>query len=331
MGKTLFIKIIVVVFTALSIGLMGIYFLFKSTTTEMDSSVTVMPVKKMEKNVTIVALFDGVTYEKNNTLDAEYKSVASQIEVFIRKQKSFEQNIVEIVPQKIEAKKQNIVQKVVKKQKALPKLAIIMDDVGFYEQVQIIKTIPFPITPSIFPPNEYYPDTVKIAKEFKNYMVHFPMEAFDYKNTKEIAVKVTDSLAHLDKRVKKMRQNFPKAIAINNHTGSKFTCDLDAMDRFFSVLNKYEIEFIDSRTSAETKCLEAGKINNREIMQRDIFLDNVADVEYIKNRLEEAVKIAKKNGKAIAICHPRELTFEVLKNAKDILKDVELVYVNELM
>ncbi len=330
MGKALFVKILAVVFIALGVGLVGIYFLFKSTTVKVDDNTTIVSIKKIEQNLTTVTLFDGVTYEKNGTLEREYKSVASQIEAFMRKQKALDQNQTDVVSQKIEIKKESIVEEV-KEHKGLPKLAIIMDDVGFYEQAQMIKTIPFPITPAIFPPNDHYPDTVKIAEEFKNYMVHFPMEAFDYKNTKEIAVKVTDSVEHLDKRVKKMRQNFPKAIAINNHTGSKFTCDLDAMDRFFSVLNKYEIEFIDSRTSAETKCSEAGKMNNREVIQRDIFLDNVADVEYIKNRLQEAVRIAKKNGKAIAICHPRELTFEVLKNAKDILKGVKLVYINELL
>ena len=43
-----------------------------------------------------------------------------------------------------------------------------------------------------------------------------------------------------------------------------------------------------------------------------------------------AIEIAKKNGYSIAICHPHNITLEVLKNSKHLLKDVEPIFVNQL-
>ncbi len=328
MGKYLFLKIVAVVLFVLSISLAGFYFLFQ-------------PIKYSETNSTIVAekplekVTKQIIFEKNDTVEDDYKSVSEEIEEFIAKQKVSK---IDTPTSKIEEDKNISItkpkkqKKIVKKEtRTLPKLAIIMDDIGFYNQALKLKKIGFPITPSIFPSNSSYPNTKKIAKMFKYYMVHFPMEAYSYKNINEEAINVTDTLEFIDKKVQKVKFDFPNAIAINNHTGSKFTCDLDAMDRFFSVLTKYDIEFIDSKTDSNTKCLEAGKIYNRKVLQRDIFLDNEDDVEYIKNQLKKAVRIAKRDGEAIAICHPKDETFEVLSNSKDLLKEVELVYINEFM
>ena len=67
------------------------------------------------------------------------------------------------------------------------------------------------------------------------------------------------------------------------------------------------------------------------VLSRDIFLDNIADVGYIHKQLQKAVALAKKKGQAIAIGHPRSTTVEALKQAGSILKDVEVVYVKELI
>jgi polysaccharide deacetylase 2 family uncharacterized protein YibQ len=40
--------------------------------------------------------------------------------------------------------------------------------------------------------------------------------------------------------------------------------------------------------------------------------------------------MAKKKGYAIAIGHPHKVTMQALASAKEIFKDVELVYIDEL-
>ncbi len=326
---------IVVAFLIVSAIFIGLYFnnfVAHISQKEINKSIE-------HKNKQEVKKASIVSYEENKSLDAKYKSVTLQIEEFIRKQKAKDLNktiaiIEELNLSKIEHQSKITPTKKIEineLKKRLPKLAIIMDDIGYLEQIESIKKIPFPITPSIFPPNGHYPDTKEIAKNFKYYMVHLPMEAYDYLNVREKAIKVIDTKEIIEQKIKLVKQDFPNVIAINNHTGSKFTCDLDAMNRFFIVLNRYNIAFIDSRTDAKSKCLEAAKMNNREVMQRDIFLDNIPDEEYIKEQLKKAVRIAKRDGQAIAICHPKELTFQVLMNAKNILNEVELVFINELM
>lgn len=346
MGKTQFIKNASIILLVLGVAFIGIEFLKKSKNLH-DGNITVKNHNQIESNKTNIVKNSKNYFEENRTLDLKYQSVASQIKAFIKKQKAKHKaidsnktvvaiNETNLTKPEIKPIEKNItIKKKVKKVKnsfnGLPKLAIIMDDVGFYEEIQKIKKIPFAITPAIFPPNEHYPQTPEIAKEFKHYMVHFPMEAYNYKNIKEEAIKVTDKIEVIDKKIKKMQENFPNAIAINNHTGSKYTCDFDAMEKFFSVLNRYDIDFIDSRTSSGTQCQEVGKLLNKKVLERDVFLDNRADIIYIKNQLKEAVRLAKKNGKAIAICHPRDITFEALMSCESILEGVDVVYINELL
>ena len=331
----------------LGVALIGTNFLNKPI--KLDDNTSSKIQKSDEQNYTKFTDTSIKKFEENKTLDTQYKSVASQIEDFIKKQKAkhgSEKNLDEktyvgkpdivlyeenITKPKIEARKKTKQKKVKQISKNLPKLAIIMDDVGFFEEAKMIKKIPFAITPAIFPPNEHYTNTSKIAKLFKYHMVHLPMEAYQYKNIKEEAINVSDEIEIIEEKVRQLQENFPEAIAINNHTGSKYTCDFDAMEEFFTVLNRYDIDFIDSRTSSGSQCKEAGKLLNREVLERDIFLDNQADIDYIKNQLRKAVKIAKKNGQAIAICHPRKITFKALMSSSKILEDVELVYINEFL
>ena len=212
----------------------------------------------------------------------------------------------------------------------IPKLAIIIDDVAFLHEIRDIKKIPFKITPSFFPPSKRHPDTYKFAKDFKFYMIHLPMEAYKFSRIEENTIKVKDSSKAMERVIKRVRKWFPKAVYINNHTGSKFTSDKKAMEELFHILKKYDFKFLDSKTSPYSKALIVAKEFNETIFSRDIFLDNIANVDYIKNQLRKAVKLAKKRGYAIAIGHPRRATLKALRDAKDILKGVDVVYVNEL-
>ncbi len=210
-----------------------------------------------------------------------------------------------------------------------PRLAIIMDDMGFLHQVKDLKKIKYPITPAFFPPSCRYPNTPSLARKFSHYMVHLPMEALQYSSPEYNTLLVSDDADILEQKISEVIRDFPKAIAINNHTGSKFTSDSEAMNRLFPILITYNIHFIDSRTSAKTKAVKVGENYNLKVLQRNIFLDNKADVSYIQKQLKKAVLYAKKHGEAIAICHPRDATFKALKKSQDILRGINLVYINE--
>ena len=69
---------------------------------------------------------------------------------------------------------------------------------------------------------------------------------------------------------------------------------------------------------------------NLTLYERNIFLDNIRNVEYIKKQLKKAIELAKEKGYAIAIGHPYEVTFQAIKDSLKELKKVKVVYIDEL-
>ncbi len=213
---------------------------------------------------------------------------------------------------------------------ARPKLAIIIDDVAFAAQLKEIKSLPWKITPSIFPPTPRHPDTPKFAKNLSHYMIHLPMEAMSYNRAEKETLTVESSESQIDLRLRKLRRWFPGAKFINNHTGSRFTADAESMAKFYPLAKRYGFTFIDSRTTPKTVVPEIAKLNEDPYVGRDIFLDNKPDVGYIRNQLKKAVRIAKAHGYAIAIGHPHRTTLKALAESGDILRGVDVVYMDEL-
>ena len=218
--------------------------------------------------------------------------------------------------------------------KALPagsraKLAIIIDDVGTGEQAQKIAALPVRVTPSIFPPEYQRKDTRSLARGFEHYAIHLPMEASSAKNN-SATLRASDNYEKLRGVIAKLRADFPNAKFINNHTGSKFTADERAMKNLLRAMNEHGFLFIDSRTSPATKAKAAMNGLGMRYVHRDVFLDNQNSVAAVRKKLREAVTLAKKQGYAIAIGHPKSSTLRALANSADILGEVDLVYLDEI-
>ncbi len=218
--------------------------------------------------------------------------------------------------------------------KALPagsraKLAIIIDDVGTGEQAQKIAALPVRVTPSIFPPEYQRKDTRSLARGFEHYAIHLPMEASSAKNN-SATLRASDNYEKLRGVIAKLRADFPNAKFINNHTGSKFTADERAMQNLLRAMNEHGFLFIDSRTSPATKAKAAMNGLGMRYVHRDVFLDNQNSVAAVRKKLREAVTLAKKQGYAIAIGHPKSSTLRALANSADILGEVDLVYLDEI-
>jgi hypothetical protein len=211
-----------------------------------------------------------------------------------------------------------------------PRLAIIIDDVGTASQVRAIKSLGLDLTLSFLPPSKARPNTPKLASKERQYMIHLPMEAQNWSAEEPNTLRITDSQSKISARIKKLKKLFPKVKYINNHTGSKFTANEIAMNRLMFALNANNIRFIDSRTTAQTKAPKVMKNFGFKYMARDVFLDHHMDKAYVKKQIKEAIKIAKRHGTAIAIGHPHKNTIEALYESKNLLKDVDVVFINRL-
>ena len=227
-------------------------------------------------------------------------------------------------------KKEKAVEKKSYKYKGKPKLAIIIDDVSFLNEVKHIKQIPFKVTPSFFPPTKFHPDTVNLSNQFKFAMVHLPLEAMGFMHPEPSTLHANDSKSVIKKRIMQIKKEFPKIKYYNNHTGSKFTSNLRAMQDLISIMKNEKLHFLDSRTTAQTKAGIVSKNLHVKLLSRDVFLDNIAEPKSIIKQLKKAVQIAKRKGYAIAIGHPHPNTLKTLIGAKKYLKSVKLVYINEL-
>ena len=215
--------------------------------------------------------------------------------------------------------------------KTKPKLVIIIDDVVSKTQKDKILNIGYPITMAFLPPNSGHKESAIIAQNLPFHMIHFPMQASkNFKNIEVNTLNISDSYETIEARVKQLRVLYPNATYTNNHTGSVFTENYEAMDKLFRALKKYNFIFVDSRTTPNSVAKELSIKYQMPYIVRDTFLDNDRSFTAIQNQLKDAIRVAKKQGFAIAIGHPYEVTFQVLKESKHLLNDVEPIFLNKL-
>ncbi len=213
---------------------------------------------------------------------------------------------------------------------AKPKLVIIIDDVTSPKQLAAIKALPIKVTPSLFPPYALSKSNHLLAKGLQHYMIHLPMESGKVYDKQSGTLRVSDSEETMSARAKELRKLFPTARYVNNHTGSVFTKNEPAMKRLYGALRNEGFVFVDSRTAAKTTVQKIAHEFGDVYVARDVFLDNKKSIPAIHAQLKQAVNEAKKNGYAIAIGHPYDVTMRALSDTKGLLDEVEVVYIDSI-
>jgi polysaccharide deacetylase 2 family uncharacterized protein YibQ len=164
-------------------------------------------------------------------------------------------------------------------------------------------------------------------------MAHLPMEAGDAKwDPGPGALYLSASPEKQAVILKKDLAAVPHAIGANNHMGSKFTRDRQAMHRVLRELKAHGLFFIDSFTTAKSTGLTEAQAMGIKTNRRHIFLDNVQDPEKICIQLDRLAALAVQQQSAIGIGHPYQATLDALRNCrKALLKTVQVVPVHELV
>jgi polysaccharide deacetylase 2 family uncharacterized protein YibQ len=194
-------------------------------------------------------------------------------------------------------------------------LAIIIDDCGqWVDTERALIGLPIPITMSVLPHVRY---TAQIAQEAadagKGVMLHLPMEPLShaYPGPGEIKDAMTDD--EVTKQTEDDVAQVPLAKGANNHEGSEASADDRVMKDVIAVLKAHNLFFVDSRTNAKTVGQTVAREDGVANSKRDVFLDNEASVAYTESMLERAASIAKRNGSAIAIGHPKPTTLAAIR------------------
>jgi uncharacterized protein len=196
------------------------------------------------------------------------------------------------------------------------KLALIVDDCGqWIDTERGFIALGVPLTLSVLPDVHY---TSEVAREASaagmGVMLHLPMEPVSEINPGpgKITTEMTDP--QIIAQVQADLAQVPLAHGVNNHEGSKASADERVMNDVIGVLAKHgDLFFIDSRTSAASVGEQIAREQGVPTAARDVFLDSRADVAYTEEQLRKAAALARRNGEAIAIGHPKPTTLAAVR------------------
>lgn len=196
------------------------------------------------------------------------------------------------------------------------RLAIIIDDMGSsMSEARSLVAIKVPLTFAIIPGLRVDTEVAEFAAVHGiESMIHVPMQSKGWPTQRLEAIGLLVDMAEseIQERVSGFVQHFPKAVGANNHMGSEFTEHEEKMTAVLQSLQKHNLFFIDSVTSAGSVGSNIAQRLGVRTARRNVFLDNEQNRGYIIGQLNQAVRIAKKNGSAIAICHPHPTTIATL-------------------
>lgn len=195
-------------------------------------------------------------------------------------------------------------------------VALIIDDCGQWLGTErSLIALPIPITLSVLP-HVHYSQTIaqEAADAGKGVMLHVPMEPLSHINPGPGEIKTAMSDDAIAKQMEDDVAQVPLAKGMNNHEGSEATADTRVMKDVIAVAKEHGLFFIDSRTNAQSVGAAQAADAGVPTASRDVFLDNQASVAYTESMLERAVKIARENGSAIAIGHPKPTTLAAIRD-----------------
>ncbi|EFS3142673.1 divergent polysaccharide deacetylase family protein [Campylobacter coli] len=311
-----------------------------NSTQNSSKNATLEPKQEITSNENHSDIFKEIPYKDEKSefkhLQENNLSILEQTIKDLNLSTSVEENLskmdenLSLVAEQNLSKEENLIKDTNSSKTKQARLAIIIDDMANISQVKALQALNLKVNPSFFPSDKNHIDTPKLALKFDFYMVHLPLAAINYAKPELDTLNPNDTQERIFKKIKQIKKDFKDLKFINNHTGSLFTSNEEAMKKLYKAFEKEGLIFVDSKTIASSKAPKVAKALGQIYIQRDVFLDNQDDVAYIKKQLIDAVKLAKKKGFAIAIGHPRKNTFKALEQSKDLLESVELVYLSEI-
>jgi polysaccharide deacetylase 2 family uncharacterized protein YibQ len=218
-----------------------------------------------------------------------------------------------------------------------PRVAIIIDDLGQdLAAARDLLDIDLPLTFSIMPSTRYARQVAELAhRRGREVMLHIPMEPINYPavNPGSDALFVGMPRETVQQKVRRFIQQVPHVVGANNHMGSRYTEVQPGMSAVLDVLRSKQLFFVDSRTSARSVAAGAARQAGVSFAARDVFLDNVRDVEAIAKEVRKLAGLARRKGQAVGICHPYPQTIAALRREAEVLRSqgVEVVPASSLV
>ena len=212
-----------------------------------------------------------------------------------------------------------------------PVIAICIDDLGEdLAGTDKAMALPKEVALSFLPYAEATPFLAQEA-EGKGHMVlaHVPMEALSHTDPGPMALTV--GAPDIAEKIAWNIARVPGLAGINNHEGSRFTGDAASLAPVVRALAARHLFFFDSRTGPDSKAVGAARALGVMSAGRDIFLDDTVEEAAVRRQLDALAALAKRQGTAIAIGHPHDVTLKLLAEWLTQNHGVTLVTLSEAM
>jgi polysaccharide deacetylase 2 family uncharacterized protein YibQ len=214
-----------------------------------------------------------------------------------------------------------------------PVIAIVIDDLGedlagTDKAMALTKEVAL----SFLPYAETTPFLAEAAARRGHLVLaHVPMQALNGKDPGPMGLKPGMTSDEITRRMGWNLARVPGLVGINNHEGSRFTADAAALAPVMASLKARHLFFFDSRTGPTSQVGAVARAAGVMTAGRDVFLDDDQHEAAVSAELEMLAREAKRNGVAIAIGHPHDVTLKLLATWLAQDHGVTLVPLDEAM
>ncbi|MDO6567872.1 divergent polysaccharide deacetylase family protein [Alteromonas sp. 1_MG-2023] len=193
-----------------------------------------------------------------------------------------------------------------------PRIIIILDDLGYRQSDLAAFRLPSEVTFSILPQTPLA-QTIsrKAEQQGRAVMLHMPMQSTSGKAMGPLGLSTDMYPAAITHTLRAALKSVPNAVGVNNHMGSAFTVEEQAMQTIMEEIKRQGLFFVDSRTSVYTTAQKVAERLGVPNTSRQVFLDNDRSTRSLYKQFEYTKKLAKRNGTVVVIAHPypETLTF----------------------
>jgi len=214
-------------------------------------------------------------------------------------------------------------------------ISIIIDDIGYnLERDRRFIQLDPAVTLAILPHTPHGVQLANLAYEHHNeVMLHMPMSSVHGVWPGPGTLTTDMDEGRFLQQVRDNLRSIPHVVGVNNHMGSLLTPDAQHMQWLMQELRSEGIGYyIDSMTSTLSRARYTAQESGLPTMRRDVFLDNIQDAEQVRLQFARLLHIARRQGFAIAIGHPHDVTLQVLEEELARLDaSVKLVPISALL
>ena len=199
---------------------------------------------------------------------------------------------------------------------AAPAIAIVIDDLGKrLAPGRRVVGLPGPVACAFLPREQHTAELAKAAhRQGKEILLHLPMDSVDGRRLDQGAVTLDMTETQFVRTLQANLQRVPHAVGINNHMGSLLTRHPGHMFWLMQEIRRRPaMFFVDSRTTVATVARQVAWENGVPSIDRNVFLDNQLDEGEIAFQFQRLLRLARRDGTALAIGHPHPQTLNLLE------------------